>query len=209
MTPEGNAPAAANEPSPIFTIGYGSRTLDDFVRVLKAHVIEYLIDIRSAPYSRFKPEFSKNELEIALREHSIRYVYLGDKLGGRPEDRDCYVDDKVVYARVKDKAFFREGIARVQAAQQKRLRIVLMCSEGKPEACHRSKLVGASLAELGISVAHIDENDAVRTQADLMLDMTDGQLSLFGEHEFTSRKRYRSTPATAAAQTDEDDYDDA
>ena len=37
--------------------------MEDFVRVLKAHGIEYLIDIRSAPYSRFKPEFSKNELE--------------------------------------------------------------------------------------------------------------------------------------------------
>jgi uncharacterized protein (DUF488 family) len=162
------------------------------VRVLKAHEVEYLIDIRSVPYSRFRPEFSKNELDAELRRHTIRYVYLGDKLGGRPEGRDCYVDDKVVYARVKEKAFYREGIARVQAAHHKGLRIALMCSEGKPEECHRSKLVGESLVELGIPVAHIDEDDTVRTQADLMLDLTEGQLSLFGERDFTSRKRYRS-----------------
>lgn len=205
MTSEPTASDTANEPPPIFTIGYGSRAPEDFVRVLKAHNIEYVLDIRSAPYSRFKPEFSRNALEAALRLHSIHYVYLGDKLGGRPEDRDCYVDDKVVYARVKEKAFYREGIARIQAAHHQGLRVALMCSEGKPEECHRSKLVGESLSELGIPVAHIDENDGVRMQADLVLELTDGQLSLFGEHGFTSRKRYR--PATPAAQTDQVDYD--
>ncbi len=207
MTPDPALPGAANAMIPIFTIGYGSRALDDLVRVLKAHDIEYLIDIRSAPYSRFKPEFSKNDLEAALHQCAIRYVYLGDKLGGRPEDRDCYVDDKVVYAWVREKAFYREGIARIEAAFHKRLRIVLMCSEGKPEECHRSKLIGESLTELGIPVAHIDANDAVRTQAEVMLDLTEGQLSLFGEHDFTSRKRYRMTPATPVVQADEVDYD--
>jgi len=188
--------------APVYTIGYGSRSMDDFVRALQAHGIAYLIDIRSAPYSRFKPEFSKNELEGHLRDHGIRYVYLGDKLGGRPEDRDCYEDDKVVYARVREKAFYRDGIARVQAAFAKRLPIALMCSESKPEECHRSKLIGASLAELGIPVAHIDEHDSLRTQDDVMGELTAGQLSLFGDHDFTSRKRYgadkRKPPAAEA-----------
>ena len=174
------------------------------MRVLQAHGIEYLIDIRSAPYSRFKPEFSKNELEAELRGHDIRYVYLGDKLGGRPEDRDCYEDDKVVYARVREKAFYREGIARIQAAFRKRLPIVLMCSEGKPEECHRSKLIGASLAELGIPVTHIDEHDALRTQAEVIGELTDGQLSLFGDHDFTSRKRYQAEKPRPPAAEDED-----
>jgi uncharacterized protein (DUF488 family) len=204
VTPEPASPDTATATVPIFTIGYGSRALDDFVRVLKAHDFEYLIDIRSAPYSRFKPEFSKNELEVELRRHAIRYVYFGDKLGGRPEDRDCYVDDKMVYARVKEKAFYREGIARIKAAFHKRLRIVLMCSEGRPEECHRSKLIGESLTELGIQVAHIDENDAVCTQEDLMVELTEGQLSLFGEHDFTSRKRYRAVTTTPADEADDD-----
>ena len=77
------------EPIPIFTIGYGSRTLDDFVRVLQSYRIEFVLDVRSAPYSRFKPEFSKDALETHLREHAIRYIYLGDQLGGQPKDRDC------------------------------------------------------------------------------------------------------------------------
>ena len=98
-------------------------------------------------------------LETHLREHAIRYIYLGDQLGGQPKDRDCYEDDKVVYAKVKEKAFYRAGLERVQAAFRRQRRVVLMCSEGKPEMCHRSKLIAPSLIELGIPVMHVNEHD--------------------------------------------------
>ena len=65
-----------------------------------------------------------------------------------------------------------------------------MCSEGKPETCHRSKLIGASLAEMGVPVLHIDENDELQSQEAIIARITGGQLGLFGEIEFTSRKRY-------------------
>lgn len=182
-------------PIPVYTIGYGSRSLDDFVRDLRTHAIEYVIDIRSAPYSSFKPEFSKGALEASLREQGIRYLYLGDSLGGQPKDRDCYEDDKVVYARVQEKGFYRAGIARVQAAFRQQRRVALMCSEGKPEMCHRSKLVAPSLIELGIPVAHIDEHGALRSQDDVLAELTEGQLSLFNNHDFTSRKRYQAPSA--------------
>lgn len=190
-------------PIPLYTIGYGNRSLDDFVALLQDHNIEYVLDVRSAPYSRFKPEFSKGALEAALRERGIRYLYLGDQLGGQPKDRDCYEDDKVIYERVKEKPFYRAGIERLRIAFGQQRRIALMCSEGKPEMCHRSKLIGASLAELGIPVTHIDENGALRTQEDVLADLTDGQLSLFGDHDFTSRKRYRAAALTA----DDDNLD--
>ena len=68
MTPEPALPDPVSETIPVFTIGYGSRTLDDFVRVLQNYDIEFVLDVRSAPYSRFKPEFSKDALETHLRE---------------------------------------------------------------------------------------------------------------------------------------------
>ena len=55
--------------TPIYTIGYGNRALEDFLTILEAHQIRYLIDVRSVPYSRFKPEFSKTSLENAVRPH--------------------------------------------------------------------------------------------------------------------------------------------
>ena len=183
--------SAADHSIPIYTIGYGSRTLDDFVSVLKTHEIGYLIDVRSTPYSRFKPEFSKNALEAHLSEHGIRYIYLGDKLGGQPDDPTCYADGKVIYDEVRQRSFFQEGLTRLEAAFRRRLRVVLMCSEGKPEQCHRSKLIGQALVEQGIPVTHIDENGALVSQAEIINELTDGQLSLFGDPDFTSRKRYR------------------
>ncbi len=178
--------------SAIYTIGYGSREIEAFVAALKAHEVSYLIDVRSAPYSKFKPEFSKNALESCLKEHGIRYLHMGDQLGGQPKDPDCYdANGKVLYERVAEKDFYRAGIARLEKAFRQGARVALMCSEGKPEACHRSKLIGATLDKLGIPVLHIDEADQVQTQADVVFELTDGQLSLFGGQEFTSRKRYR------------------
>jgi uncharacterized protein (DUF488 family) len=193
---------AADRLPPVFTIGYGARTVDELIAVLHAQQILFLVDVRSAPYSRFKPEFSKEALERALKQQGIRYVYLGDALGGRPADSDCYVDDKVDYERVQGKAFYQAGIQRVQAAWQRGVRFVLLCSEGKPEQCHRSKLIGETLAGLGIPVAHIDEQDQLRSQEEVIQRLTGGQLSLFGDHEFTSRKRYARA---ASGEEDEDE----
>lgn len=178
--------------SAIYTIGYGSREMPAFIAVLKAHEIGYLIDVRSAPYSKFKPEFSRNALEATLKEHGIRYLYMGDQLGGQPKDADCYdAEGKVLYERIAEKDFYRAGIARLEKAFRQGLCIALMCSEGKPEMCHRSKLIGATLDGLGIPVLHIDEEGRLQTQADVIFELTNGQLSLFGEPEFTSRKHYR------------------
>lgn len=175
---------------PIYTIGYGARDLPALLAVLNANAIEFLIDVRTAPYSRFKPEYSKDALDKALAARGIRYVFMGDSLGGRPDDPACYVDGKVDYARMAATAAYRAGIARVRRAFQQQQRVVLMCSEGKPEECHRSKLIGKTLDDEGIPVLHIDEADMLRTQDEIVYRLTDGQLSLFGDHEFTSRKRY-------------------
>lgn len=175
---------------PIYTIGYGARSIEAFLDVLQANEITWLVDVRSAPYSRFKPEFSKGALESALTARGIRYAYLGDQLGGRPGDSDCFVDGKVDYERVKEKAFYQAGIERLQRAQAKGVRFAIMCSEGKPENCHRSKLIGESLSALDIPVLHIDENDETVDQEAVIQRLTGGQLSLFGDMAFTSRKRY-------------------
>ena len=180
---------------PIYTIGYGARDLAEFLDVLKAHDIAYLLDVRSVPYSRFKPEFSRDALGQALRDVDIHYLYLGRQLGGQPEDPACYVDGKVDYAAVSQLPAFQEGIDRLEQAYWQGRRVVLMCSEGKPELCHRSKLIGQSLAERDIPVLHIDENGHLLTQAEVVEKLTGGQLNLFGEPDFTSRKRYESDEA--------------
>ena len=178
---------------PIYTIGYGAREIEEFLAVLKSHQIDYLIDVRSKPYSRYKPDFSKQALDRHLRDQSIRYVFMGDTLGGQPEDGDCYdADGKVVYDKVRSKPFYVKGIHRLRQAWERQLRVALMCSEGKPEMCHRSKLIGQTLVDEAMLVAHIDERDRLISQEDVLLRLIKGQPSLFDDFfKHTSRKTYR------------------
>ena len=175
---------------PIYTIGYGNRSITELIDVLHQHEIAYLIDVRSAPYSRYKPEFSKAPLANELSQHGIRYVFMGDTLGGRPDDEACYVNGKVDYEKVKATELYQRGIERLHTAFWQQQSVVLMCSEGKPEACHRCKLIGATLTKNNIPVIHIDENGEQLTQEKVIDRLTGGQLSMFGEPTFHSRKKY-------------------
>ena len=175
---------------PIYTIGYGSRSIAELIEVLHQHEIAYVIDVRSAPYSRYKPEFSKAPLANELERHNIRYVFMGDTLGGRPDDETCYVNGKVDYEKVKTTEFYQRGIERLHTAFTQQQSLVLMCSEGKPEECHRCKLIGTTLTTQNIPVIHIDENGEQMTQEQIIDRLTGGQLSMFGEDTFHSRKKY-------------------
>lgn len=182
-------PAPAGR-TPVHTIGYGSRSFADFTGELGRYAITCVVDVRSSPYSRFSPDFGKQALEPALTSLGLRYVFLGEALGGRPDDPGCYVDGKVDYERLGAREIYRGGIERVVRAAEQGMRLALLCSEGKPEECHRSKLIGATLDRIGIQVVHIDEQGEPRSQAEIIERLTGGQLSLFGEIGFTSRKRY-------------------
>ena len=181
------------DPVPVFTIGYGARDIEAFIAALQANQIEFLLDVRSRPYSRYKPEFSRDALEAHVRRAGIRYVFMGDSLGGRPADPTCYdADGKVNYAAVEERAFYQGGLDRVASAHAQGRRVALMCSEGKPENCHRSKLIGKSLAKRAIPVSHIDENNQLVAQEDVLPRLTGGQLSFFGDEMLPggSRKQY-------------------
>ncbi|MBT9100100.1 DUF488 domain-containing protein [Methylovulum psychrotolerans] len=178
--------------APIYTIGYGKRTIDEFIGILLEYDIKFLIDVRSYPYSKYKPDFSRELLKITLKSSGIKYVFMGNTLGGRPEDGSCYTDDKVDYEKTKTKSFYKEGIARLKTAWEKQLTVALMCSEGKPHECHRTKLISETLCKLGISTLHIDEIGKIKTQDEVMSQIMSGQLSLIGflPDVLTSRKKY-------------------
>jgi uncharacterized protein (DUF488 family) len=180
-------------PRPIYTIRYGARDIEDLVAVLKEHQIAFLVDVRSQPYSRYKTEFTKDALAHRLKQTGVQYVFMGDTMGGRPADPDCYDDDgKVNYKKYRHKDSYLEGIERLKRAWQQQLPVVIMCSEGKPENCHRSELIGRSLEADDIAVAHIDENGALISQKDAESRRRGGQLSLFPSLEqSTSRKKYK------------------
>ena len=182
------------EKKPLYTIGHGSRKREDFLVLLKNYGIEYLVDVRSQPYSKFNPQFNQIELKFFLEKSGIKYVFMGDNIGGRPKDISCYDSEgKVDYEAVKTKDFFINGIDRLKMAYNKDINVVIMCSESKPCECHRSKLIGRVLNTDNIFLKHIDENGKIKDQATVINELNKGlsAIDLFGNPiNVTSRKAY-------------------
>lgn len=175
----------------IYSIGHGNRSINDFIALLNQYDIKYLIDVRSRPYSKFNPDFNKEALERVLTQKFIKYLFMGDKIGGLPDDLACRTDDKIDYDKCKHNSNYMEGINRLVTAYEKNLKVAMMCSESKPQECHRSKLLGEMLRDRRIEVQHIDETGLIIPQLSVITLIDKGQQSLFDDMQgFTSRKRY-------------------
>lgn len=144
-----------NEGRPsILTIGHSTHSLESFVNLLKAHSVGAVADVRSTPYSRYSPHFNRESLRDTLRQHQIRYVFLGRELGARSDDPTCYENGRVQYQRLARTELFQKGIERVESGSNA-YRIALMCAERDPLDCHRSILVAQALCRNGTPVQHI------------------------------------------------------
>lgn len=182
------------EKKALYTIGHGNRKPEDFLALLKDFGIEYLIDVRSQPYSKFNPQFNQNDLKFFLERNNIKYVFMGDTIGGRPKDTSCYDNEgKVDYEALKTKEFFLQGIDRLKTAYNKDINVVIMCSESKPCECHRTKLIGRVLNTENVILKHIDEHGKIKDQTTVINELNKGlsEIDLFGNPiNVTSRKAY-------------------
>lgn len=185
----------------IFTIGHGGRSIAEFFSLLNKYEIQYLIDVRSSPYSKYFPHFNQQNLDVVSKKYGVKYIFMGDTLGGRPKDPSCYSSEKdkegrsqVLYNEIKKKDFFINALERLVTANNKGIRIACMCSELNPCDCHRSKLIGEALfLEKNIISHHIDEKGGLKTQNDVIGEITKGKNTkdLFGnELEFQSKGKY-------------------
>ena len=174
--------------NPVFTIGHSNHPAEEFAGLLKRHGIEVLVDTRSHPYSRYAPRFNARALEKFLSKLGVSYLFLGGKLGGRPEGEKFY-DGKgrVDYALVGCSRPFLDGISRLEKEIRART-VALLCSEENPARCHRRLLVGRALEERGIALRHIRGDGSVETER----DMDGSQPVLFPEAEASPRKSTRS-----------------
>ena len=140
---------------PVLTIGHSNHSMDAFLALLKQHGVTAVADVRSAPYSRYTPQFNHDALRDALEAFGIEYVYLGGEIGGRPADRSCYDEEgRVLYERVAETDAFDDGI-RSLMHQADQCCVALMCTEKDPLDCHRTLLVSHALASRGVAVRHM------------------------------------------------------
>ena len=159
----------------VLTIGHSTLPLGTFLAMLEKAGVTAVADVRSSPFSRRVPHFSRDEFRASLKEHGIKYVFLGKELGGRPRASYLYCDGTADYEKMALEPSFLKGVDRVISGAIEHT-IVLMCSEHNPLDCHRCLLVGRALAERHVSISHILTNGRVADHHEIEEEL----LGLFG-----------------------------
>ncbi len=145
----------------IFTIGHSNITSDELINHLQEHKIDALIDVRSIPFSKYTPQFNKETFEHICKENKIEYFYLGDFLGGKPDDPSVINNfNKIDYSLLSQKDYFIKGISKLLSII-KMHNACIMCSEGYPDKCHRNLLIAPVLKTHDLTVLHILPNGHV------------------------------------------------
>ncbi|HSA81677.1 MAG TPA: DUF488 domain-containing protein, partial [Geminicoccaceae bacterium] len=149
------------------------------------HGIAALADVRSRPYSRFVPHFSKERLQRLLEEEGVGYLYLGRELGGKPPRSEVPLSAPGYASRV-DQPEFRAGIERLLEAAAQR-RTAMMCRERDPLDCHRLHLICRYVKPRAGRIEHILPNGEVEPQAATERRLLEragaAELPLFGDSD--------------------------
>lgn len=169
----------------VYTIGHSTHSMEKVIELLTAHRVTAVADVRSHPYSRFNPQFNRENLRADLKTAGISYAFLGRELGARSEDRTCYVDGTVQYDLLARTVLFQDGLTRV-AEDARSHRIALMCAEKDPLTCHRAILVCRHLSTRGIAAQHILEDGRLESHDEALTRLL-AELGLAERDLFRSR----------------------
>jgi hypothetical protein len=151
----------------LYSIGHSNHDFAAFVRLLEGAGVTAVADVRSHPFSRRLPQYDRAQLEWALRQHGIVYLFLGDCLGGRPDQPSLYDGrGRVDYDRVRASAAFARGLERL-VRESERFTVAMLCSEADPLDCHRGLMLTPALLEGGIAPGHIRRDGTVETTAEM------------------------------------------
>lgn len=179
----------------ILTIGHSNLSYEEFLRLLRGAGVTAIADVRSAPYSRYQPQFNSDTLKEELRADRIAYAFLGEELGGRPKGKRFFCDGVADYEQMALSPLYEDGLQRVIEGSD-RYRIALMCSEHNPLDCHRCLLVGRSLHERGLSVGHIlangEQKNQLRIEEELLALARQNRADFFPGDQLSAAYRDRS-----------------
>lgn len=148
-------------PEPVYTIGHSTRTVDEFVELLRIGNVELVVDIRSVPRSRTNPQFNLDVLPETLASWQIGHTQIKELGGLRGKSKTVSVEvngfwNNQSFHNYADYALsdeFRLGLSRLLELSQDR-RCSIMCSEAVWWRCHR-RIVADYLLCRGRTVFHL------------------------------------------------------
>ena len=162
----------------LYTAGYGNRGLDTFVELMRQYGVTHIVDVRAVPKSSYWEDFRRENLIDLVPAKGLKYVYMGDTLGGvKGSAALCKDSESVDIHPLFDEPELKKGLEALMKAYSQPNRVIcLMCGCVRPHGCHRSRLLGRTLLNRGIDLGHIDADNEVVRQSEL--DLSE-QLNLF------------------------------
>jgi uncharacterized protein (DUF488 family) len=148
-------------PHAFFTIGHSTRTIEEFVVLLKEAGVRLVVDVRTVPRSRTNPQYNRDVLPNTLREFQIGYEHIA-ALGGlrghkhsTPEATNAFWQNQSFhnYADYAMSAEFRAGLTRLRELGHS-TSCAIMCAEAVWWRCHR-RIITDYLIAAGEEVFHI------------------------------------------------------
>jgi uncharacterized protein (DUF488 family) len=168
---------------PVLTVGHSNLEIGTFLGLLAALSVHEVVDVRSQPYSRYVPQFNREQLEQALDGLGIAYTFSGREFGARSPDPAAYDDDgRVRYSALRSTHGFERRMLEVVEASRSGRRQALLCTEADPADCHRAVLVAHALHESGAVVEHLHTDGTVESHTGF-LDRISGPPDLFSDDE--------------------------
>ena len=145
----------------VWTVGHSRHEFTEFALLLEQNSIQVVVDVRTIPSSKMAPQFNEHVLRKALEDRNLEYIFMGRELGGRPDEDEMY-DEKghVLYNKLAESELFKAGMERLRTGISK-YRVAIMCSEGKPEGCHRHLLIARVLQDWNIEVLNIQTDGLI------------------------------------------------
>jgi uncharacterized protein (DUF488 family) len=140
----------------VFTIGHGTRPIEELLEVLRAAGVETLVDVRRFPGSRRNPQFNQAPLAAALETVGIEYrhaVELGGRRSNEPgsERFPCIrVEAFRSYAARMGTSEWQAALAEVLATPSPSV----MCAETPWTKCHR-RFIAELLVARGHEIVHL------------------------------------------------------
>jgi uncharacterized protein (DUF488 family) len=143
-------------PTRLYSIGHSNVPVERLIELLAQHRIVTLCDVRSAPYSRYNPQFNREDLAAHVRAAGLAYNFMGDTLGGKPADAGLRTEDGALpdYDKIAASPAFLRGLEQLIALGD-RGPTAFMCSEADYHPCHRHRLIAPALIRRGVTVWHI------------------------------------------------------
>ena len=153
---------------PIYTIGHGNQSLEEFLVLLDRYKIRCLIDVRSKPYSNYARQFDREDFSLQLNNRDIKYEYKGNALGGKPSNNELLTGGQPDYHKIRESAAYSNELKKMVGSFEKdQVNIVLLCSEENPLRCHRFLLIAENIYQTGEEIYHIRQSGAVQKHSEI------------------------------------------